>query len=200
MYHIIISIILLLLLAACSSNEPSEPVKIIDAAQYFPIADGDAWFYKTSGSAQIKRIISGDTTIGDAVCKRVAEEGITTEAWAVDSAGFYIYLLSTRYRFDPPLQIPFSLEQGKPYIYQTTAYWTESGTPYYAEVSGSVEFVGYVEKEVPAGRFSKVVKLHYESEGEEPYDEYYAKNVGLLDNGEYILDSAYIGGVWHRGR
>ncbi len=190
-------IVMMLILAGCSSNEPTPAPRITEGVKYFPVADGDTWFFTSAGSTIIKRIISGDTTINGVVCKKVVDEGITTEAWTVDSEGFKTHLLQSIYRFDPPLLIPFNLEQGKPFKYKTTVYFTLSGVPYYAEDSGHIEFLGYVTREVKAGIFSSVLKLHYTPANDTAYDEFYAKGVGLIDNGYYFLDSALIGGIWY---
>lgn len=194
----IISIIVpFLMFLACSSNEPSPPEKITEGEKYFPMAEGDTWYFTTSGFTIIKRIISGDTTINGVVCKRVVDEGRTTEAWTLDSEGFKTYLLERIYRFDPPLLIPFNLEKGKPFEYKTIVYFTQGGVPYFADDSGHIEFDGYVTRQVKANTFNNAIKLHYTPANDSAYDEYYAKGIGLLDNGYYFLDSALIGGVWY---
>lgn len=190
------------LISGCSSStDPDDNGEGVQstftgAEEYFPIADGDRWFYTNSGSQKIERIISGDTTIAGQVCKRVMESVnsgpfVTTQAWNVDTIGFQVHLLLEIYSFEPPLPIPFTLEKGSPHAFEATVYWVEDDIPYTTDFSGSIELQGFVPRTVPAGSFGDVAKLHYLPDD---YDEYYARDVGLIDDGDYILDSAIIAG------
>ena len=177
------------------------PWEFTDGADYFPMAEGDTWYFTGPDDKIIKRIVSGDTTINSITCVRVLENDTTAEAWTKDGNGFYVHLLAGIYRPEPPLAIPFDLVEGTSYQYNSRAYFTEEGVNYYIDLTGSLDFQGYVDKTVPAGTFEDAIMLYYDPsspEGSEPYHEYYGKNVGLLDNGDYILDSAYIGGVWYK--
>ncbi len=191
----VIIILLSIVLIGCSSTDKSEPVKLTDGAAYFPIANGDTWYFAATGGRKIVRAVSGDTTINSLSCKRILENDTTQEAWSVDANGFKTHLLIRDHWFDPPLLIPFNLEQGKPYNYSSTVYFYDNDTLYQSPVEGSLTFDGYVNKTVPAGTFSNVIKLHYLPDD---YYEYYAKGIGLLDNGDYVLDSAFIDSVWHK--
>ena len=62
------------------------------------------------------------------------------------------------------------------------------------EIEGDLTFKGLITKTVPAGTFKNCLSLYYD-DGYEPYYEYYAPGIGLLDNGEIVLDSALVGGV-----
>jgi hypothetical protein len=169
------------------------PVRIMDGLTYFPMANGDTWYYTDLSSQKITRVISGDTMVNGVLCKQVVENDETAEAWAVDTAGFYVHLLTDvyHYRFVPPLEIPFDLVINELYNYNSNVYWLDST----AVFSGTLKFNGYTGYDVPAGHFDNVMDILYLTYG---YHEYYAKGVGLLDNGDYILDSALIGGVWFR--
>ncbi|SYZ72304.1 exported hypothetical protein [Candidatus Zixiibacteriota bacterium] len=185
----------LIFLIGCSSSNKSEPVKLTDGAAYFPIADGDTWYFSAFGGRKVVRTVSGDTTINSLTCKRILENDTTQEAWSVDAAGFKTHLLIRDHWFDPPLLIPFNLEQGKPYSFSSTVYFIVNDTTYQSPVEGTLTFDGYVNKTVPAGTFGNVIKLHYLPDD---YSEFYGKGVGLLDNGDYVLDSAFIDSVWYK--
>jgi len=194
----IILLMTILLLAGCSSNKPEEPAKLTEGAKYFPLAEGDTWYFTTSDQRKIVRTVSGDTTVLSITCKRVLENDSTAEAWTVDTSGFKLHLLLKDHWAEPPLLIPFNLVQGKPYHYDSRVYFYEGGNLFYSQFTGSLEFKGYVSKTVAAGTFAGAIKLHYIPDGSTAYDEYYGRGVGLLDNGDYFLDSAYIGGVWYK--
>ncbi len=194
----IIILFFILMLINCSPDKPAPAPKIIDGPEYFPMADGDKWFYSTQNVPLIIRQVSGDTTVAGVSCKRVFENMHTIEAWTVDSTGFRLHLLAEKLWLDPPLEIPFKLVQGESFSYQSKAFFYKNDSLVYYELGGKLQFSGYVTKEVKAGKFSNVLKFHYSPDGGDPYDEYYAKGVGLLDNGEYLLDSAYIGGKWYK--
>jgi len=169
------------------------PVRIMDGPEYFPMADGDTWYYTNAASQKLTRVVSMDTTVNGVVCKRIRENGATEEAWAIDSTGFYVHLLTDvyHYRFVPPLKIPFDLVLEAPYNFSSDVYWLDST----AVISGTLKFKGYVAFDAPAGHFENVIKLYYIPDG---YYEHYAKGVGLLDNEDMVLDSAFVGGVWFR--
>lgn len=170
-----------------------------NGTEYFPMAEGDTWYYTWADSAKtIKREVSGDTIINTITCARILENDTTAQAWSKDVNGFYVHLLvgQFKFRFDPALAIPFNMEEGLAYNYASNIYFQDQAEQYIA--SGSLDFMGYVTDTVPAGIFSDVIKLYYQPDGEPSYYEYYARGVGLLDNEDYILDSAYIGGVWYR--
>ncbi|NMC45042.1 MAG: Ig-like domain-containing protein [candidate division Zixibacteria bacterium] len=165
------------------------------ASRYFPMADGDTWYFTAADDHKVTRVVSGDTTITSHVCKRVLENDTTAEAWLIDSTGFYFHLLDGILRAEPPLKIPFHMAVNEIYPYAATLYWTENDTAYSAPVAGDMKFSGYVSHTVPAGIFPEAVKFLYITDG---YSEYYVNGLGLIDNDDYKLDSAYVGGVWYR--
>ncbi|MCP4703505.1 MAG: BACON domain-containing protein [candidate division Zixibacteria bacterium] len=170
-----------------------------NGTEYFPMADGDIWYYWWADSAKtIKRVISGDTVILGTVCTKILENTATTEAWTKDANGFYIHLLARNFWFDPPLAIPFDLEEGITYDFSSNMFTKVDDQIYTSVISGGLDFIGYVTDTVPAGIFNDVIELYYQPDDETNYYEYYAPGVGLLDNGDYILDSAYIGGIWYK--
>ncbi len=200
---ILIAITLLLLAISCSSSNGPEPVLVLDES-YFPTADGDTWYFTSSELGSRVRTIEGDTTIEGCNCIRVRENGVTWEAWSIipdgDSAGFYVHLLSFVAGVDtfhawvePPLRIPFEMDQDETYNYSSDAFYYDGGDLFTFTIAGTLRFDGFVDKTVPAGNFQDVLNLAYPG-----YREYYAKNVGLLDNGDYVLDSAFIDGEWIR--
>ncbi len=170
---------------------------LTDGADYFPFADGDTLYYTDASHHKIVRVVSGDTIINGLPCKRVLDNDTTTEAWSVDSTGFYVHLLDKVLWFDPPLKIPFDLAYDEPYNYNSTVYWTENDTLYQSDISGTLKFKGYLTFTVGAGRFDSTIQLSYTSP-DDSYSEYYARGVGLLYNEDYALDSAFVGGVWYR--
>ncbi|MFH1701379.1 MAG: hypothetical protein ABIE07_12435 [Candidatus Zixiibacteriota bacterium] len=169
---------------------------------YFPMADGDTWYYTNAIDEQIIRTVSGDTTIAIRTCRRVLHNGVTAEAWSIsylgtDSAGFYVHMLTGDdiYVFIPPLAIPFNLEAAGPHNYNSQVFVNNVGA---GSITGSLSFVDYVTGQVPAGTFESIIQLHYTPDGEPEYDEFYAPYVGLLNNGDMELDSAFVGGVWYQ--
>lgn len=165
------------------------------ASRCFPMADGDTWYFTAADDHKVTRVVSGDTTITGHVCKRVLENDTTAEAWYTDSTGFYVHLLDGILRAEPPLKIPFHMAVNGIYPYTATLYWTENDTAYSASIAGDMKFSGYVSHTVPAGTFPEAIKILYITDG---YSEYYVSGLGLIDNDDYQLDSAYVGGVWYR--
>ncbi len=177
-------------------------VVLANGPDYFPLADGDTWYYTNASSDQIIREVSGDTVINGYQCKRILHNGQTAEAWSIitagDSAGFYFHMLTDvyHYQFDPPLVIPFDLAYDEPYNYSSTATWVQNDTLWTANISGTLKFKGYVTYDTPTGiHFDDVIKFFYIPDG---YSEYYARGVGLVDNEDIVLDSAFVGGVRYR--
>ncbi|MDD4051013.1 MAG: Ig-like domain-containing protein [candidate division Zixibacteria bacterium] len=165
------------------------------ASLYFPMADGDTWYFTAADMHKVKRTVSGDTTITTHVCKRVLENDTTAEAWFVDSTGFYVHLLDGILRAEPPLKLPYHMAVNDIYHYASRLNWTEGGNSYYADIAGDIKFSGFVSRTVPAGTFPDAIKFLYITDG---YSEYYVEGLGLIDNEDYVLDSAFVGGVWYR--
>lgn len=109
-------------------------------------------------------------------------------------------------KFQPPLLIPFNLVKDSAFQFNSTAYWRENGTLYSQVIRGNLTFQGYVVDSVPAGKFTNAIQLHYVQYIDSAsitvdtieYDEFYGKNAGLLDDGDMILDSAFVDGVWYK--
>ena len=194
------------LLAGCSSSSNGPDNNPEFTAAYFPVSDGDTWFYTNSESEKIERRIDGDTVINGVTCIRVIENGSTAEAWRLiesgDSAGFYVHMLAIPTNegdiqpyFVPPLRIPLNMEVDEEYNYDSDAFYEQGGTAYTFTITGTLIFEGFADKTVPAGSFGDVARIYYETDD---YYEYYAEGVGLLDNEDYVLDSAHINGEWIR--
>jgi hypothetical protein len=167
--------------------------RIVDGIEYFPMANGDTWYYyDSSSSQQIIRMVDGDTVVNGVTCKKILENGVTSEAWTVDSTEFLAHMLGEIYWFVPPLAIPLDMVLEETHTYNSDVFWVISDTLFQGEVSGRMKFKGHFADTVPAGQFDDVIKFLYLDGG---YSEYYARGVGLLDNGDYVLDSAVIGGV-----
>jgi len=199
---LILLIPLFLIIACSSSNGPGNGPDFDE--RYFPANDGDSWYFTSSELGSRVRSVEGDTTIEGVDCIRVRENGVTWEAWSIrsegDSAGFYLHLLSFVTGVDtfhawvePPLRIPFFMEVDDTYNYSSDAYYYDEGDLYTFTIAGTFRFDGLTEKTVEAGEFTDVLNLAYPG-----YREYYARDVGLLDNGDYTLDSAFIDGEWIR--
>ncbi len=156
-------------IVSCSSDKPTGgggmPNTIVEPEKYFPIGQGDTWYYflPNSGS-HILRTISGDTMIytnnfnDSALCARVLHNGATSEAWTVDSTGFRLHLDDGILRFESPLLIPFNLVRDVPFSYDDTARWSEGGNQYWDVIRGHLSFKGYVTDSVPAGKFVNAIK------------------------------------------
>jgi hypothetical protein len=201
-----LAILIVAILIGCSSNGNGPDNDPEFTAAYFPVSDGDTWYYTNSSSEKIKREIDGDTVVNGFNCIRVLENGSTAEAWrvinATDSAGFYVHMLTIptmqgdiQPSFDPPLRIPFNMEVDDEYNYNSQGSYIQNDTLYEFTLAGKLIFTGFVDKTVPAGNFGDVARIYYETDD---YYEYYAEGVGLLDNEDYVLDSAFINGGWIR--
>jgi hypothetical protein len=194
------------------SNKATNPqaVTIRDGMRYFPVQQGNKWFYN---NGQYSRVLSGDTTIAGILCQRLLENGETEEAWTLTSARFAQHLLAGFLWFDPPLQIPLNLEKDKPY--QTSALgrvapgWESPIDS--VRFKGTVTFTGYFQKEVADIATDSCIGLHYiikstiynhsaaTDTSTSIYDEYYARGIGLVlltdPNDTRYLDSAIINGT-----
>ena len=206
MKYAILLIMALALVISCSSSNDPQPLKF--DSSFFPLDNGDTWYFTSATKGSIVRTIDGDTVISDVTCKRILENGLTVEAWTVtasgETSGFYTHLLTFAIndgadtispRFVPPLRIPLEMETDEGYTYDSDGFYLLDNQAYMLTISGTLRFKGFIEHTVPAGEFTDVARIHYETDG---YNEYYAKGVGLLDNEDYVLDSAYIDGRWIR--
>jgi hypothetical protein len=196
---------------ACGDKTTNpRPVTIRDGMRYFPVQQGNKWFYN---NGQYTRVLSGDTTIAGVVCQRLLENRETVEAWTLTPARFAQHLLAGFLWFDPPLQIPLNLEKDKPF--QTSALgrvapgWDSPIDS--ARFEGTLTFTGYYQKEVADIMTDSCIGLHYvikstiylhsaaADTSTDVYDEYYARGIGLVlwtdpEEPRY-LDSAIINGI-----
>jgi len=201
MRNVVTLMALFVILAGCSKDDSVQRMK--NADQYFPMEVGDRWFYTFSGDGMTfptMRVVSDEIDTFGASCMPIYDEfGSLEECWSKDSAGFRIHLLAFRYVPDPPLLIPFNMRSDVPHLFDSYASDLHNPSGGF-RIKGKLTFVGYATKTVPAGTFQNCIKLHYDVEDDPPYsyDEYYAPNVGLLDNGDIVLDSAVVGGVNYR--
>ncbi len=208
---ILIALTVIAVVGACSKKGTNpQPVVIKDGERYFPVRNGNQWFYN---NGQYARILTGDTTISGTLCNRLLQNGQTEEAWTLTSARFAQHLLGGFLWFDPPLQIPLDLEKDKPY--QTSALgrivpgYTSSVDS--ARFKGTVTFKGYLSKSVADAMTDSCIQLHYEIKtsvyyhtgapdtSTDVYNEYYARGIGLVQLDDpadmRYLDSAIIDGV-----
>ena len=211
MKYFVIILITLTIIGACGdTGTKPQPVTIKDGMRYFPVQQGNQWFYN---SGQYSRVLSGDTTIAGELCQRLLQNGETEEAWTLTSERFAQHLLSGFLWFDPPLQIPLNLEKDKPF--QTSALGRIapgfSSDVDSARFQGTLTFKGYFQKEVADLMVDSCIGLHYlihstvyyhagtTDTSTDAYDEYYARGIGLVqleDPGDLrYLDSATINGA-----
>jgi hypothetical protein len=173
-------------------------------SDYFPMQVGDTWYYTENGETEVIRRIGDQIDLDGVNCMPVLTSipPVVTdsleECWGISEDAFAIYLIAFRYYPDPPLIIPFNITSASPYTYDSFAKKDNNPNSGF-QITGELSFGGLVTKTVPAGTFQKCLKLHYD-DGSDPYDEYYAPGIGLLDNGDIALDSAYVGGVMYGGQ
>ncbi|MCK4657003.1 MAG: hypothetical protein KAT85_08205 [candidate division Zixibacteria bacterium] len=194
------SILALVIIVFVGCSKKDDVVKMENAEQYFPMEVGDTWHYTFSGAGQtfpiMRQVRSEIDTFGVSCMPVYDERDSLEECWRVDSEGFWIHLLAFRYVPDPPLLIPFDMRTDTPHAFDSDAEDIQNSSGGF-KIKGKITFEGYVTKTVPAGTFQNCFKLRYDVEDDPPYSyhEYYAPNVGLLDNGDAVLDSAVVGGV-----
>ncbi len=198
---LVLIVVLLIAFIGCGcdkSENPDPKVKFFpsNSEDYFPMEQGDVWYYTEQGQTTvIKRIgdrieFRGDTCTAVLTSLPPIFADSLDECWTIDSTGFYIHLLAFKYYPDPLLSIPFDLRSDTPYHYESFLGVNGSPTNGFS-ISGDLYYQGLVTKTVPAGTFQNCIKLYYD-DGAEPYYEYYAPAVGLLDNGSLVLDSAVV--------
>jgi hypothetical protein len=186
-------------------EEPAQ--KIVGGERYFPMADGNIWYYN---SANVIREVDGDTTINGVVCKKVLQGILTFQAWSLNEERFAQHLLERTFSFEPPLEIPLDLQKGAPHEFNSLGIVDPSYNPDDIDsvrTIGSLSFDGYVTRTVNQVDLDSCIKLDYDytdqvyfgdgiSENfETQYSEYYARGIGLISDGEIELDQALIDGV-----
>ena len=197
MRNILIMAATLIILAGCGGDDSVQILK--NADNYFPMEPGDTWYYTyyaPEDTFPIVRQIANDTVLISDSCFPVLEDGDIAQCWTKDSIGLHINYMLFHYKVQPPLLIPFSQRSDEPYAYNSNAIHI-SNPDNVIKIQGTLTFGGYVNKTVPAGTFKNCIKLRYDEAGDysETYYEYYASGVGLLDDGNRVLDSAFIDGV-----
>ncbi len=198
-----------LVITGCGDDPPEPPPKskIIAGERYFPMHDGDIWYYN---SANTIRMVDGDTTINGYNCKRVMEGIITTQAWSLTSERFAQHLLDRTVSFDPPLQIPLDLMEGEPHGFSSLGLVDPANNPGNIDsirTFGEITFAGYVTRRINNVDLDSCIKIDYDyidsvwfSDAEpigaaSQYSEFYARGIGLIDDGDLLLDQAKINGV-----
>lgn len=203
---------IIMIITGCEDNVPalitnsgSIPDTTHLSSSFFPMANGDTWYYTNDNSQKITRTIAGDTSIGIGnppfsyvSCKKVQENGITVEAWRLTQTAFEIHLIDRIYSPQPPLAIPFDTEINAPFSNMTHLYYQNGDSLQAAYFSESVVLKGFVSKLVPAGLFLKSAYFTHTPEFSDNYDEFYGNGIGLLSDFRLTLDSAYISGIWYR--
>ncbi|MFH1893192.1 MAG: hypothetical protein ABIK83_10995 [Candidatus Zixiibacteriota bacterium] len=202
MRYILMTIFSIILLAGCSGD--GKPFFIEGRmSDYFPMQVGDTWYYTADGETMVVRRISDEIDLSGVNCMPVLTSlppvvtDTLEECWGISETAFSLYLIAYRYYPDPPLIVPFNLTSDSPYMYDSFAKKDNNPNSGF-RIKGTLSFEELVTRTVPAGTFKNCLKLRYD-DGSEPYDEYYAPGVGLLDNGDIILDSAVVGGVKYGG-
>lgn len=185
--------------------QPDDPVTIIDGPAYFPMHDGDTWYYNSS----IIRKVDGDTTVNGIQCKRVFLGTETDQAWTVDSQGFAQHLFEGYLWFDPPLRIPFNMKKGVPFNFSSLgrisdAFESDADS---IRTAGSLHFDGYVSRVRNNVTLDSCLKFDYSYidkiykkngtviEDTSSYSEVWAKGIGMIEDGDWFLDLAVINGV-----
>lgn len=168
--------------------------------QYFPVQDGNFWSYNNN---DIRRELSGDTTINGVTCARLLENGETAEAWTIDKDQFAQHMLDRFVWFDPPLAIPLDLEPEDVYDVRSEAFLI-GDTVAIGSYTGTLTFEGYVSQEVNDYSYDSCAVFYYRVDQLDYADssvtrlrfrEYYARGVGMvLSPGYLYLDYAVIDG------
>lgn len=195
------------IVAGCNDKptDNNKPVKITDGTAYFPMHDGDIWYYNSFNT--IIRV-EGDTAVNGFACKRVFLGNEVDQAWSLTQQRFAQHLIAGCWWFDPPLDIPLDLEKGKAYSFSSLGRvleTCESDADSMRSI-GTLTFDGYVSEEVNNTTVDSCLKLDYDyvttvyyKDGRtesipSEYFELWGKEIGLIYNGDIFLDLAIIDG------
>lgn len=200
--------ILTILLLSCSGKgpDPDPKVQIRAAAEYFPTHEGDTWYYE---DFNFVRKIEGDTVINGYTCRRVLLGRETDQAWSITAERFAQHLFEGFLWFEPPLQIPFDLVKDEPYRFSALG---RVGEAYESDLDsvrtgGTLTFAGYVSRRVAGKTVDSCIRLDYAysdtlyfKDGSSEinlvaYSELYARGIGMVYDGSWVLDRAVIDGV-----
>ncbi len=194
-------------IVGCSDPvEPEKKVEMVDAAAYFPMHNGDTWYYN---SGNIIRKIDGDTTVNAVLCKRVFKGADTDQAWSISSQSFAQHLFDGFLWFDPPLQIPLNMVKGTPFQFSSLGRISDAFTSDADSIRsfGTLSFDGYITRTLNRVTLDSCFKLDYNyiskvylkngtvAEDTSRYSEIWAKGIGMIDDGDLFLDLARINGV-----
>lgn len=224
----VVAALFLLVVYGCGSEDTVKILRtdpgdgLPDAVDYFHLDDGDVWYYtytnESGESWQVVREVAPDITIegtptGD--CTGIKENGGFFECWSLDSYSFKQHFLGVRISpqvtevlsVEPALEIPLDLRSDRPHFYSSVA--TDIRNPQITfDIEGFLIFDGYSTHTVSAGTFENCMTLLYtpvdangkpDTDSPDAYREYYAPGVGLIDNGDIVLDSAIVNGIRYPG-
>ncbi len=194
-------------IVGCSDPvEPEKKVEMVDAAAYFPMHNGDTWFYN---SGNIIRKVDGDTTVNGVLCKRVFKGVETDQAWTLDSQSFAQHLFDGFLWFDPPLQIPLNMVKGTPLQFSSLGRISDAFVSDADSIRsfGTLSFDGYITRTLNQVTLDSCFKLDYNyvskvylkngtvAEDTTVYSEIWAKGIGMIDDGDLFLNLAIIDGI-----
>jgi len=216
----LIAIFLLGVLAGCGAKDETQYFRsgikgLPEPTEYFPLQAGDTWYYTFQDEQGTRWVVKREVdpnaeffkpeVIAD--CTPILENGVVFECWSKSSSAFTQNVIGVRLYpnpsetldVSPPLKIPFDLRSDEPYEFNSLAVDNISPSIQF-QIAGTLTFRGYVTKTVAAGTFKNCIALEYVQKDTDGsiianYFEYYAPGLGLLDNGDIVLDSATIGGV-----
>ncbi len=200
--------LLLLILSGCNDKppKPEEKVRIVNGTEYFPMNDGDTWYYN---SGIFIRKVDGDTVIDGQTCKRVLLATETDQAWSLTSERFAVHLLDGYMWVDPPLDIPLDLVKDEPHNFSSLGLITEGfvSDADSFRIFGTLTFAGYVTRTIGQVDLDSCLQLDYSSitkiyfkngdviDDVADYTEFYARGIGMIYDGTWGLDAALINGV-----
>lgn len=187
-------------------NDPEPKIEMVNAMAYFPVHDGDTWFYN---SGNIIRKIDGDTTVNGAQCKRVFKGNETDQAWSLSAQRFEQHLFDGFLWFEPPLQIPLNMVKGTPFQFSSLGRISDAFTSDADSIRsyGALAFDGYISRTLNHVTLDSCFKLDYDYvskiylkdgsvvEDTSRYSEVWARGIGMIDDGDLFLDLAIINGI-----
>lgn len=206
---ILIFAITLIIADGCSKKGENPPpaITIKDGARYFPIQQGNIWYCWYYEGGQGIRKLDGDTTINGVLCQRLLNNGKTDEAWTLTTAKFSQHLLGGSRWFEPPLEIPLDLEKDKPFVLVSQPHYLVGDSSQLKLVKATLTFSGYVTREILDVTVDSCLQIDYAIREFEvidgdtvwgaliSYSEFYGIGLGLIDDGDKALDSAFISGI-----
>ena len=192
--RILVPFMAILVVVACVVGcsdpvEPDDKVVMVDAAAYFPMHNGDTWYYN---SGNLIRKVDGDTTVNGVLCKRILKGPETDQAWSINAQSFSQHLFDGFLWFDPPLQIPLNMVKGTPFQFSSLGLVSDAFISDADSIRsyGALAFDGYITRKVNNVDLDSCFKLDYD----------YISKV-YLKNGSVVEDtSRYTGNLGKRNR